>query len=151
MIGIYCFEKLRNKGEVDDFMKGVCLVLAIDFIAELFLYFHYQIFAFNGSGFFLFDVLGSILSHAANLLLSFLFLALSMGWTITKADLEVQKYGPLAGMMILYQSVILLIMKFYDEKEDKYHNFYGIGGWLLISSKIGLTLSFIIGINKLLK
>lgn len=54
-------------------------------------------------------------------------------------------------MIVVYQSIIMLIIKYFDGSEDKYHNFYGIGGWLLMFSKLGLTSMYGLGISKLFK
>lgn len=45
----------------------------------------------------------------------------------------------------------MLVIKYFDGSEDKYHNFYGIGGWLLMMSKFGLTMLYGLGIKNLFK
>ncbi|CAD8074972.1 unnamed protein product [Paramecium primaurelia] len=54
-------------------------------------------------------------------------------------------------MILICQSIIMIIIKYFDGSLDKYHNFYGIGGWLLMLSKIGLTFLNSIGIYNLSK
>lgn len=101
VIGYYCLDKLKDQQDAGGFMYGLSLVLAVDFVAEVLLYLHYQIYIFNGKGFGLFDVLGSMLNNAANLLLSMLFLAVAMGWTISP-NTNIRKHIPLGIAGILY-------------------------------------------------
>ncbi|CAK74640.1 unnamed protein product (macronuclear) [Paramecium tetraurelia] len=110
---------------------------------------HYTVY--NGVGIYFFDLLGSICNNASQLLFAFLFVALSQGWTITKQELNTVQFFPFISMIVVYQSIIMIIIKYFDGSEDKYHNFYGIGGWLLMLSKIGLTFLYSYGIHNLNK
>ncbi|CAD8075170.1 unnamed protein product [Paramecium sonneborni] len=145
LIGIYCLKQ----GKDDLFIKYVMRVLFIDIIAEVSFLLHYTVYSYNGIGIYLFDLLGSISNNASQLLFAFLFVALSQGWTITKQELNTVQFFPFISMVVIYQSIIMIIIKYFDGSEDKYHNFYGIGGWLLMFSKVGLTFLYTYGITRL--
>lgn len=45
----------------------------------------------------------------------------------------------------------MLVIKYFDDRDDKYHNFYGFGGLLLILSRIGIGGLYVVGISNLYK
>lgn len=77
-------------------------VLFIDIVAEVSFFIHYTVYAYDGTGVYVLDLLGSVCNNASQLLFAFLFVALSHGWTIITSELKTQQYVPFLSMVVVY-------------------------------------------------
>lgn len=127
-------------------------ILIIAILVELFhlacISLHYTVYAYDGRGVFGFYVFACISKIIASVLVIWTLLMIGFGWTISYEDLEDKDIYVIIGCFTLMIHMMIAGLTFIDYFEaDKYHDFGGPQGAILIGLRIALFIGFMVGIS----
>jgi hypothetical protein len=101
----------------------------------------------------MFDVLSIIFQMLSQISLVFLFILISWGYTITYDDFgeDIDIYIPVGVMITVVHAMIAGLTYINNDAEDKFHDYQGIQGLIIILLRIGLFIYFLFGIRSTAK
>ena len=103
---------------------------------------HLWMYSSNGRGIPFFDIMSLISFMLAEITFSCLFIMIANGWKISFQDLDIDDnldiYIP-GGILVLVANAVLAAVTYIDvDAYNKYHDYSGIQGWVLILLKLGI-------------
>ena len=137
LIGYY---QLNKRVEAHD-APAILLVTAILFelLEIIFKLIHYSVYAYDGEGLVVMDVFSVIAQVTSQFLMVTLLLLISSGWTINFDTLpDKDLYIPIGGLVLVIHLMIGGLTFVDNDDIDKYHNFAGVQGLILVMLRIGM-------------
>lgn len=111
-----------------------------------------SIYASNGKGLFLLQLIGQLFFITAQFTVTVLLILIAWGWTINYLDLEdFDIYIPLIILLGVIHTMIIGISKLTDDSYYKYHIYDGYTGLIIILLRLGMFAYFLLGLIKTYK
>ncbi|CDW87269.1 integral membrane protein gpr180 [Stylonychia lemnae] len=112
---------------------------------------HQTVYSYNGIGIFLLDILSTLQLIISQIIMAFLFLLLSFGWTITKNNVAMEELDliiPISCFVIIMHVIVGGLIFIDNEEHHKFHDYSGIQGFMLCFMRILLFMGFIYGLYQ---
>lgn len=111
---------------------------------------HLLIYAYDGSGFSVFDFFHQTSELGSHLLLTILFLLISLGWVLKYSDFpDLEVYLPVTFLVIVLHLMVAGLGRLADDSHSKYTDYEGIAGILLLCMRVGLWGWFALNMKSL--
>ena len=111
---------------------------------------HMLIYSYDGSGFSVFDFFHQTAELGSHLLLTILFLLISLGWVLKFSEFpDLEIYLPVSFLVVVLQLLIAGLGRLADDSHSKYTDYEGISGILLLCMRIGLWIWFAFNMKSL--
>lgn len=108
---------------------------------------HLYIYAYNGSGFYLLDLVSTILQMNAQIIIIGSFIMISFGWQITDTDITANtKLIVLGCFVCVFQTCMTFLTVIDDGAHHKYHDYGGFQGFSLVVMRLMLWSIFVFGV-----
>lgn len=100
---------------------------------------HLLIYSYDGSGFSVFDFFHQTSELGSHLMLTILFLLISLGWVLKYSDFpDLEVYLPVTFLVVVLHLMIAGLGRLADDSHSKYTDYEGIAGVLLLLMRVGL-------------
>ena len=142
-----------RKDEIDNSTIGCIFAIYMELLHIVSQTVHLVIYSYNGQGFFLLDVISTVLQMNSQIVTAGLLILIAYGWEITDTDLSKNnnKYIILGGTVWVLHTFIGFLTAIDDGEHHKYHDYGGIQGFSVVVIRIWLYLTFLYGIIKTFK
>jgi len=127
------------------------LTIAIFFesMSIFFEWVHMVIYAGNGTGAFVMDVLSQAFGVFAQFIITVLLILIASGWSIDFFKIEeLDLYLPMVIMVGIFHVVIVGVGRVNDEDPMKFHDYESIPGWIIMFFRVIFFAVFAYFINK---
>jgi hypothetical protein len=111
---------------------------------------HLSVYAYNGYGLVMFDMLYQLLEVLSSVTVSFLLIMIATGWTLqTKSFPNTDVYFPVAVLIVVVNVLIVGIGRSTDDSSSKYSDYEGLPGLFLFLMRLLLWFCFLYYIKNL--
>ena len=111
---------------------------------------HLLIYAYDGSGFSLFDFFHQTSELGSHLLLTILFLLISLGWVLKYSEFpDLEVYLPVTFLVVVLHLMVAGLGRLADDSHSKYTDYEGISGVLLLIMRFGMWAWFAYNMKSL--
>ena len=142
-----------RKDEIDNAKVGWIFAIYMELLHIAAQTVHLVIYSYNGQGFFILDVLSTVLQMNSQIVTVGLLILIAYGWEITDTDLSKNnnKFIILGGATLFLNSIIAFLTAIDDGEHHKYHDYGGLQGLILVIIRICLYWVFMYGVIKTFK
>lgn len=110
---------------------------------------HYWVYSSNGKGVTFLDFLSQGLNLMSQLTITVILLLVSSGWTISYSDLPgLETSVPAMLLLMLVEFFAAGMSRLWDESYDKYSEFDGASGLLIVALRLSLFALFVVNSRK---
>lgn len=112
---------------------------------------HLSMYASNGKGVYILDVISTIQLIISQVTIAFLLCMIGWGWTITRKKLDMQDLDltlPIAAFVVIIHFIAGALIFIDSDEHHKNHDYQGLQGLLLCIFRVCLYIAFLYGVKK---
>ena len=142
--------KAMSNDEVDYIKVGWIFAIYMELLHIGAQTIHLIVYSYNGLGFYILDVISTVLQMNSQIIVVGLLILIAYGWEITDADIykDSKKYVIFGGIIWSLHTLMAYLTAFDDGEHHKYHDYSGMQGVGIIIIRICLYIAFINGVIK---
>ncbi len=142
------YKDIKKTERLDSPILILLIAVGLEFLSILFRWIHLLVYSYDGEGLKACHVLSVIFEVASQFFLSLLLILLSWGWSITYVEFgDIEMFIPLVIMLLVIHVVVAGLTEITSDAYQKYHDFQGIQGILLVIFRLGMFAYFIYGMR----
>jgi len=144
----YGVVKLRAVDAITMVVKAITAYLVLQFVASLFIFVHWAVFANDGFGINTLNRFGDVLQALAEILLTVLLLAMSQGWGISSLTFRDPNAIKAAAVAVTLAYLVLLFWRIAGESPESTLYYYeSVAGGLALALRCLLCIYFVVSLR----
>ena len=141
-----------NKEEIENPIIGMIFAIYLELLHIGSQSVHLYFYSRDGSGYFILDLVSTMLQMNSQIILIGLLTLIAFGWSITDLDVTKDiKYIILGGAVLVAHAFSSLLTAIDDGAHHKYHDYSGFQGFMIVFLRLGTYVVFMYGVTKTIK
>jgi hypothetical protein len=140
-------KEFKKENSLENPLFPLVFGIVFDVVSLFFQTLHLFILAFDGEGLFVLHVFSRIFKIIAHVIIVWLLLMISYGWTIKYKSIDEKDIYIILMLFTLMIHIMITALTFVDDDEyHKYHDFSGVQGIILVVLRFIIFFAFLYGI-----
>ena len=153
ILALYCYKIVKIFQNDDlNFHSFLCIFsLIFKFFYLFFKSIHLYIYSINGTGIYIFDIFSLLSWSFSQFIISCVLIFTIAGWGIIYRSLvDYDNLYPTMIIIFIIQSICMVLFHYNEDSMEKFHDFDGYVGYLIILSKAFLLILMIYLLNQII-